>query len=267
MRHVAITAFLLASLAPGWGGLPSFAQARPDSIGAAPSARIMPPAPGFRFPNGQAYVYGAEWHLINAGTATVKMEAAGAEEKVTAAGDSSGVVSMLFTVHDRFEARFDPRTFCSLRVIKHTEEGSHKRDTQIRFDYLRRQSVLDEKNLKTSETKHTENAIPDCVTDVVTGFYYVGSLPLQPGATYSFPVNDGGDTATVAARVEGREQIKTPAGTFQTLRVVAEAMSGKLQGKGKIWVWYTDDANRTPVQMRAKLGWGTLLFRLQRIDR
>jgi len=30
-------------------------------------------------------------------------------------------------------------------------------------------------------------------------------------------------------------------------------------------VWYTDDANRIPVQMRSKLGWGTLLFRLQKI--
>jgi hypothetical protein len=58
-----------------------------------------------------------------------------------------------------------------------------------------------------------------------------------------------------------------PAGTFQTVRVKVEAISGALQGKGTIWVWFTDDVNRTPVQMRSKLGWGTLLFRLQTIEK
>ena len=49
--------------------------------------------------------------------------------------------------------------------------------------------------------------------------------------------------------------------------VTAEAVSGSLQSKGKVWVWYSDDPGHTPVQMRAKLGWGTLLFRLQRIEK
>ena len=209
-------------------------------------------------------MYGVEWHLFNAGTATLKMEAAGSEQRVTINADSVGVVNVLFSVHDRFEARFSPQTFCSLRVVKHSEEGSRKRDTQIRFDYSRGKSVLDEKNLKTGESKHAENDIPSCVTDVITGFSYLASLPLQTGNSYSFSINDGGKTADVEARVEGRERVKTPAGTFSAVRVVAAPTTGPLKGKGKVWVWYSDDANRTPVQMRSKLGWGTLLFRLQR---
>jgi hypothetical protein len=34
-----------------------------------------------------------------------------------------------------------------------------------------------------------------------------------------------------------------------------------------VWVWYTDDAQRIPVQMRARMGWGTLTFRLARVDK
>ncbi len=231
-----------------------------------PSSQIMSPSPAYHFPDGRRYVYSVEWHLFTAGTATVKMEQVGQERKVTAVGDSSGIVNALYSVHDRFEAYFDPRTFCSLRVLKHSEEGSRKRETQIGFDYSRHKGVLDERNLKTGELKHAENDIPACATDVITGFYYLASLPLRPGETYIFPVNDGGKTADVSARVEAKDRIKTPAGTFQSLRVAAEALSGKLQGKGKILVWFTDDVNRTPVQMRAKLGWGTLLFRLQKVD-
>lgn len=252
-------------IAVGARGSSVLAQQPADSIG--PLAQIAAPSASHQFPNGQAYVYAVEWHLFTAGTATVRMDAAGPEQKVTATADSLGVTNVLYGVHDRFEARFDPKTFCSLLVKKHTEEGSHTRETQVHFDYDRRKTVLTEKNLKTGESKQVENDIPHCVTDVVTGFYYVASLPLQVGTTYAFPVNDGGKTAEVSAHVEGKENIKVPAGAFHTIRVASEATSGTLKGRGKVWVWFTDDAARTPVQMRAKLAWGTLLFRLQRIDR
>ena len=237
------------------------------TISAAPSARVVPPPPNYAFPNGQSYVYDVEWHLFNAGTARVTLGLDGDQQHVTAIADSAGVVNALYKVHDRFQAFFDPRTFCSLRVSKHSEESSRSRQTELRFDYSRHKSVLDETNLKTGELKHVENDLPACVTDVVSGFYYLASLPLQTGNTYAFPINDGNKTTEVRARVEAREQVKVPAGTFQTVRVKAEAISGALQGKGTVWAWFTDDADHTPVQMRSKLGWGTLLFRLQKIEK
>ena len=103
------------------------------SIGAA-HAQIAPPPPNYPFPDGRGYVYVAEWHLITAGTGIVKMETAGSERKVTATAESQGVVNVIFPVHDRFESRFDPHTFCSLSIFKHSEEGSHKRETSIHFD-------------------------------------------------------------------------------------------------------------------------------------
>jgi Protein of unknown function (DUF3108) len=240
-------------------------QATPTaSVGA--TKEISPPRPNYPFPDGEGFVYSAEWHMITAGTGIVKMETAGNERKVTASAESQGVVNVIFPVHDRFEAQFDPRTFCSLSISKHSEEGSHERETSIHFNYLRKKSLLDERNLKTGETKHVENDLPGCATDVITGFYYLQSLPLQLGAQYEFPISDG-KTTIVRANVEKREQIKVPAGTFTALLVTAEATSGPLKSKGRVWVWYSDDANHTPVQMRAKLGWGTLLFRLQRIEK
>jgi len=196
----------------------------------------------------------------------MKMEPSGKQQKVTASADSAGMVNMLYSIHDRFEAQFDPRTFCSQKVVKHTEEGSHRRDTEILFDYQNRKAVLNEKNVKTGETKQLQNDIPSCVTDVVTGFYYLAAQPLQPGDIYLFPINDGGKTTDVIARVETREQVKVPAGTFQTIRVTAEPESGALKGKAKVTVWF-EDKEHTTVQMRSKLGWGTLLFRLQQIEK
>jgi len=236
-----------------------------DSIG--PFAHIQPPAANHHFPEGFNFVYSAEWRIWKAGTATLKLESEGHEKHVVATADASGFVALLFHVHDHFEARFDPHSFCSQIVNKHTEEGLRKRDTQIRFDYSHRKSVLDEANLKTNEKKREEEDIPGCVTDVLSGIYYLGSLPLQPGSIYVFPVNDGGKTVTLRATVEGREQIKTDAGTFSTVRVHPQADSGTLKDRGDFWIWYTDDTQKIPVQMRARLFWGTITLRLQRVEK
>ena len=239
----------------------------PNQTVIGPQSQIRPVAPGYKFANGQKLVYEVEWRLLSAGVATILMENTGQEQHITATADSIGVVSLLYRVHDRFEAYFDPKTFCSSLITRRTEEGFRRMDTLIRFEYDRRKSVLQQKNLKTGQTRQVENDIPSCATDVVSGIFYLASQPLQNGVTYMFPLNDGGKTVDVQARVEAHEEVKTPAGTFQTLRVQPEAASGLLKDKGRIWIWYSDDGAHTPVQMRARLFWGTLTFRLQRIER
>jgi hypothetical protein len=268
MNSIAIFVCVLIAVSPSGlaGSLPQATPPKGAIVSSAPASEITPPPPGYRFPNGQTFVYSVEWHFFTAGTTSVKTEPAGGAQQVSATADSSGWVNALYSVHDRAQALVDPRSLCSQRVSKHTEEGSRRRETEIHFDYPRGKAVLDEKNLKTGELKHEENDIPECVTDVFSGFYYLASLPLQPGSTYTFPTNDGGKTADIKAQVEAREQIKVPAGTFQTVRVQAEPISGALKGRGRIWVWFSDD-NHIAVQMRSKLGWGTLVFKLQKIEK
>jgi hypothetical protein len=247
-------------------------QSSAPSAPTAPAAmsnasRITAPPATYKFPNGQTLVYEGEWKLWRAGTASIRFDASGMEERIMAAADSAGFVSLLYTVHDRFETFFDAKTFCSRQITKNSEEGYRKRQTQVRFDYARGKAVLDEKDLKKGTAKHVENDIPACATDVLSGVFYVASLPLEPNATYTLPLNDGGKTADVRVTVEARERIKTPAGEFNTVRVQPESLVGLVKSRGKIWIWYTDDATHTPVQMRAKMLWGTLTFRLTRIDK
>lgn len=242
------------------------APAVPASDKVSSGSAIHPPAER-RFTSGETYVYEVEWRLWKAGRATLRIEDAGSEQRVMATADSTGVAALLYTVHDRFEAFFDRKSFCSRNITKNTEEGFRKLQTSIRFDYARRKSVLEETNLRSGQSKNVENDIPGCVTDVVSGIYYLGSQPLAPGATYRFPLNDGGRTTEVEAHVEAREEVRTPAGTFQAVRVQPRATSGVLKDRGQVWIWYSDDMSRIPVQMRARMFWGTLTFHLVRIDR
>ena len=136
-----------------------------------------------------------------------------------------GTVAMLYHVQDRLESFLDPSTFCSHNTSRHIEEGFRRVESNITFDYQRGKAVLDHKNIKKKESKHEEHDIPGCVTDMLSSVYYVASLPLLPAKTYSFPINDGGETVTVMVHVEAREQVKTPAGTFNAIRVQPETVS------------------------------------------
>ncbi len=265
-RTTAILTLLGAAAIAGSGQVPAPVRPGPQAT-IGPEAHIDPPPAGHQFPNGETYHYRAEWRLWNAGTASLRIVQTGAEQRVFGMADSSGFVAVLYKVHDRFQAIFDPRTFCSMSLSKHTEEGFHKRDTLIRFDYMRRKSLLDETNLRNKEVKHQERDIPNCVTDVVSAIFYLGSLPLLPDAVYTFPLNDGGTTVNVRAKVEAREEIKTDAGTYKTIRVAPEASSGGVKQRGKLWIWYSDDGRRIPVQIRTRMFWGTLTFKLQRIEK
>jgi hypothetical protein len=217
---------------------------------------------------GTTFYYKAEWRLFSAGVATLKLELdASGHHRVMATADAIGFVARLFHVHDTFQSLFDPKTFCSAELSKHTEEGQRRRDSTLQFDYDRRKGVFEELNPKSGEKKHVENDIPQCSTDVLSGVFYAASLPLEPGKSYVFPVNDGGKTVDLETRVEAREQIKTDAGTFNTLRIQPLPNSVLLKNKGRIWLWYSDDADRIPVQMRGHMGWGTVTIRLSRIER
>jgi Protein of unknown function (DUF3108) len=224
---------------------------------------IHPPPAGYQFPNGLTLVFQAEWRLWTAGTARFTLEDAGQNmQRITGTAESAGFVSSLYPVHDRFQSVFDRRSFCSQSINKHAEEGFHKRETLINFNYTRNKAILDETNLKDSQVKHVEFDIPNCVTDVLSGMFYVAAQRLNVGDSYMFPLNDGNKTLDVTVHVEAKEQVKVPSGTYNTIRVAPQASAGVLKDRGRVWIWYTDDARHLPVQMRARMLWGTLTFKL-----
>jgi hypothetical protein len=239
-------------------------DSRAGSSSAAQS-RIVSPQAGYIFTR-VTYTYSVQWGFFHAGTSTVNIQPTDKGAHVTATADSTGMPDKLYKVHDVFNAELAPGNFCTSAIRKHNQEGSRRRDYKIDFDYPHNKSRVDITDLKTSETKHVEFDIPNCVTDVISGFFYVASLPLRPGYSQIFPVNDNGKMTEAKINVEGREHVKNPAGEFETLRVKVEPVTGAMKGKGTLWVWITDDARRALVQMKSKLSFATLTFQLQKME-
>jgi hypothetical protein len=226
------------------------------------AVQLAPPRAGFSFPQKQTLTYSVDWRVFPAGTATVHFENLGERERITASAYTIGAINLLFHVGDQFQSTFDRASGCSYEFNKQTVEGRRQVNSTLRLDYSQAKSILDQKNLVTGQTKHVESAIPGCLTDLLTGMFYAASQPMEVGHSFVIPVADAQRTVPVTMKVERREEVKTPMGTFKTLRVQPTADAGVVKNRGNIWIWYTDDDLHLPVQMQARLFWGTITFRL-----
>jgi hypothetical protein len=255
-----LTAATLIVAAPGWVGAP------PPAPNLATLPPLTPPPPSYSFPLKETLNYAVDWRVFPAGTGSIHLEQVGDTIKVTASGETIEALNLLFRVSDKFESSFDRKTGCSYGFSKQTIEGRRQVNTDLKFDYTQRKSSQQEKNLVSGITKREEAQIPSCVTDLLSGIFYAASQPIQMGQSFQMPLADALHTLAVTMKPLSREEIKTPAGTYQTIRVQPIAESGVVKNKGEIWIWYTDDARHIPVQMRARLFWGTLTTRLSSIE-
>ena len=223
---------------------------------------LPPPRPGYSFPQKQTLTYTVDWRVFSAGTAVIRFEEAGDREKLSADANTIGAINLLFHASDHFQSVFDRTKGCTYEFDKQTVEGRRQINSTLKMDYAQSKSILDEKNLVNGQSKHVESPIPGCMTDLLTGVFYASSQPLEIGHNFVMPVVDAMHNVPVTMKVEAREVVKTSLGTFKTIRVQPTADAGVVKNRGNIWIWYTDDDRHLPVQMRARLFWGTITFRL-----
>ncbi len=259
MRAV-LTALFCALILAGQavGQTPAPAPALPGSS----TDQLAAPRPGFSFPQKQTLTYAVDWRVFPAGTAVIHFQADGDRERISATAYTGGAINLIFRVDDHFQSDFDRQTGCSYDFDKQTVEGRRQINATLGLNYGQSKAVYDQKNLVNGQTKHVESPLHGCITDLLSGIFYASSQSMQLGHNFVIPIYDAQHTIPVTMKVEAREEIKTTLGTFKTIRVQPTADAGVVKNRGDIWIWYTDDDRHLPVQMRARLFWGTITFRL-----
>jgi hypothetical protein len=262
-----LAGFMLAA-SIGW---PVRAEAQLFSKPATPPVSrpipvLQPPASNFDYPQHETLTFTVDWRVFTAGTAIFHLDRVGDNLKLSATADTVGAVNMLFPVIDRFQSGFDLKTGCSTGFSKQIQEGRRKIASELVFDTVHGKQIQNERNLVKGTATHKESNVPACVTDSLSALFYTQSQTLTTGQVVYFPLADSMRTVTVGMKVDDREEIKTPAGTFQTVKVQATAEEGVVKNRGSIWIWYTDDPRHLPVQMQARLFWGTITFHLQSVE-
>lgn len=233
-------------------------------LACSPLATSQTTAPPYR----ETLHYNIEWRLITAGKAQVDWSPAGrSESEIKLHVESVGLVSKLFKVEDNYTALLN-QSMCAQNVQIATHEGNRQRETRINFDAAGRKANYLERDLvKNSVLLAKEIDIPSCVHDVVGGLYYLRTLNLEPGQSTQVPVSDGKKSVTARIEAQQREDVKTPEGTFKTIRYEIYLFNGILfQRSAHLNVWLTDDRRRLPVQIRVRMPFtiGTITLQLEK---
>jgi len=71
----------------------------------------------------------------------------------------------------------------------------------------------------------------------------------------------------VGVEVQAAEEIKTPAGMFQTLRLEPRVFDGLFKNKGRMFLWITNDDEKMPIQLKAKINIGTITAALSKVSK
>lgn len=232
------------------------------ALGTGPVRAQDPAAPPFS--PGETLAYDVTWSVFPAGRVVATLAGQpkdhGSSYEVKTTAESKGFVSLLYDVEDEYHSFFNPGTLCSQSISKNVSEGRRHKETRIQFDYGRKLAILDEHDPTNSKAppKHDEKSIPACVEDVVSAFYYLRGQPLQVGKTINLAVNDGSKTTEVVVEVQAREPIQTGIGTRTALRVEPKIFGALYPRKGRMLIWFSDDAQRLPLRIKMMITIGDI---------
>ena len=159
-----------------------------------------------------------------------------------------------FRVHDVFESWMDVRTLHSLRFVQDQREGRRHRERRYEI-FPERATYREEIHGDGTEQPSVANPLDD-----VAFLYFVRTVPLEVGETYTFDRYFRPDRNPVTVRVLRRETVTVPAGTFSALVIqpTVKTRSGIFGEDGHAQVWLSDDEHRVVLQLKSKLRIGSL---------
>jgi hypothetical protein len=233
-------------------------------IAATPS--VLPPK--------ETLDYNIEWRLVTAGKAHLIWSATAHHSDPGWQADlhleSAGLVSKLFKVNNDYVSNLES-DLCATGSFLKAEEGKRRKETSVTFNPETHKAEYLEKDLdKNAVVNAHEIDIPACVHDVLGGLYLLRTMNLQPGQSTQVAVSDGKKSVMARVEAQQREDVKTPAGSFKTIRYEAYLFNDVLYRRyGHLYVWLTDDARKLPVQIRVRLQFaiGTITLQLEKEEK
>lgn len=205
------------------------------------------------------YNWGFIW--INAGEVEFKVNETKIKDSsgyhFSASGSSLTSYDWLFKVRDYFQSYTDSKKLAPVYFDRNTYEGGYRVHNRYSFNY--KDSLIYAKTENTNKP-YSEDTIKleKRIYDVLSGVYYIRNLDFN-----KYQVNDtipvrmiiDNEIFDLYIRYMGKEVLKThDKRIFNTIKFSALLIEGTMFNGGEdLFVWVTDDLNRIPVLVEAKI--------------
>ena len=210
-----------------------------------PLAAVVPFGPGERL------TYNVKIGIINSGSA--HMEVLGIDsirEEPSYHLEMSLKGSLLFgavQVNDHYQSWLGTRSVSSHRYIRDVNQLTYSRYRNFEF----RPEEMSWEETESGDMGRLATALP---LDDISFLYFVRTLPLEIGQTYTLPRYFKKEGNPVVIKVEGKKVVEVPAGTFNTIVVRPIIKTrGLFSEGGEAELYLTDDDNKHLVYLRSKI--------------
>lgn len=216
-----------------------------------------PAAPARPFSVGETLTYEVRFGPIALGRATMQVLGIETVRGVPAYHTRFQVRggNALYRVDDVYQSWIDTRNLASLRYWQDIDEGS--------YEPKRRYEIFPERRAFVEEGKGEQPSVA-MPLDEGSFLYWLRTIPLEVGKTYTVDRYFRPDRNPVTIRVLRRERIRVPAGEFNAIVVQPTIKTkGLFSEGGRAEVWFADDSTRAMLQMKSRLSIGSLSLHLR----
>ena len=230
---------------------------------AAPVAREMT----VPFRAGEVLEYDIGWSsYLTAGSATVSVR----EKKpsynsvayyIVAEGRPTPLLAKLYTLYYKADTLLDAYSLLPQRGSLYVEEGKRHRMKTTTFNQAGKQAKYE---VQTATHVEKTMTIPAFTQDSLSALYVLRSIPMKAGDKFNMPITDAGDVFKVQMQVVGTEQLATPLGTINALKIVPLIGVSKGTPPRGVTIWMSDDARRLPLKIEAQLAVGKFTVTLRK---
>ncbi|MBL7871799.1 MAG: DUF3108 domain-containing protein [Cyclobacteriaceae bacterium] len=179
--------------------------------------------------------------------------------KVDAYGETLGFVSWISKVNDQWGAYVDTAALVTHVSYRKIKEGNYRKDEVITYNHDKLEAEVKVKNKETGVYEAPKYyKTPDNVRDMVAGFLYLRAIDFnkkyKKGDTLAISGFFEDTPYNMKIIYDGKETIKTKVGKIHCHRLVPIMPDNKIfDGENSITCWMSDDGNRVPVKIQAKM--------------
>lgn len=206
------------------------------------------------------YNWGFIW--LNAGWVTFKVEDAKYNGRdaylLDSYGSSHKSYDWLYKVRDHYQSYLDKETLQPIYFTRENYEGGYEVDNKYIFDWKNNNTVYS--YTQNSDKPFSEDTlkVPDCTFDVLSLIYYARNIDLKKyKIDAKIPVVSIIDNEVFHLYIRnlGKETIKDREGnSHDCLKFSALLVEGTIfEGGEDMFVWISDDENKVPVLVEAKI--------------
>lgn len=159
--------------------------------------------------------------------------------------------TFFYKVDDVLRSWMDQETLNSVRFIQDLDQGGRERERHF--------EIFPDRGIYVDQAVGTEQESVRQPLDDGSFLYFIRTVPLEVGQTYTFNRYFRPDRNPVTIRVLRRERVRVPAGEFDAIVIQPIIKSrGVFSENGQAEIWLSDDENRIMLQMRSRLSFGSL---------